>query len=179
MKPLLNELEKPLRRLNLGADGYPLSGWESVGLGGQNPVDFNVTPWPFEDGIAIAINASHVLEHLTKENGKRFLSECYRILAVGGVLTLAVPDMDKFVTARITGDFTPLNGYKWTDLNHLMGGDNTEKRDHWRHKYMYTFESLAYAMNEAGFEQVGKRPFSGWIDNPAYTAISLYMRGSK
>ena len=179
MRPSPNGLETRVRRLNLGAQGYPLNGWESVDLHGAPPVDLSAFPWPFADGIATAVNASHVLEHFAKETGKQFLAECYRILAINGVLTLAVPDMDKFITARLTANFAPLNGYRWTDLNHLLGGDQTEQREDYKHRYMYSFESLAWALSEAGFRQIEKRPFDETIDNPAYEAISLYMRAIK
>jgi 2-hydroxychromene-2-carboxylate isomerase len=37
---------------------------------------------------------SHVLEHLPKDAAPRFVGECYRVLAEGGILRVVVPDLD-------------------------------------------------------------------------------------
>jgi ubiquinone/menaquinone biosynthesis C-methylase UbiE len=50
---------------------------------------------PFEDGEARFIFAEHVIEHLPFRDGLRFLAEAYRVLAAGGVLRVAFPDVVK------------------------------------------------------------------------------------
>lgn len=52
---------------------------------------------PFEDGEFDAVYHSHVLEHFSKQDGKAFLCECYRVLKTGGVLRVAVPDLEQIV----------------------------------------------------------------------------------
>lgn len=169
--------------LNLGAGGHVLPGYRSVDLAGADYLhDLSRRPWPFDTGSVEALLASHVLEHFDKHEGRLFLRECWRILRPGGVLALAVPDMDRFITARLTGDFTPLGGYSWTDLNALCGGGEHEPNPAQRHRYMYSWESLAYALAAEGFEAEAV-PFDGSalgaVHTPAYRAISLYVDARK
>jgi SAM-dependent methyltransferase len=169
--------------LNLGAGGQTLPGFHSVDLAGADFLhDLSRRPWPFVDGSVSAIVASHILEHFDKHEGRLFLRECYRILAPGGILAIAVPDMDKFITAHLTGDFAPLGGYRWTNLNNLCGGGALEPNPAQRHRYMYAWESLAYALTAEGFTPEAV-PFDGSVlgavHTDAYRAISLYVDARK
>jgi predicted SAM-dependent methyltransferase len=62
--------------------------------------NLNEYPWPFEDNSVDEIFTSHYVEHIPHNifnpNDKRdgliqFMDECYRILKVGGKLTIQVP----------------------------------------------------------------------------------------
>ena len=168
-------------RLNLGAGDWRPDGWVTVDVEDADVRhDLAVTPWPFADGAADAILASHILEHVTRDQAARFLAECARVLAPGGVLAIAVPDMDRFIDARLAGDDTPLDGYVWTNLNWLLGGGPMESRAHWRHQYMWCWGSLAWACQVAGLA-----PRRATFDDsaaphqPAYRAISLYVDATK
>ena len=170
-------------RLNLGGGTTTIGGFTNVDLGGDGYChDLSRFPWPFNAGSCTALIASHVLEHFDKAEGRLFLRECYRILAPGGVLALAVPDMDTFITARLTGNYAPLEGYSWIDLNDLMGGGEHEANVAQRHRYMYCWESLAYMLATEGFapEAVSFDGSAlGAIHTPAYRAISLYVDARK
>ncbi len=58
-------------------------------------------PLPFADGQVEACYASHVLEHLPKPNALDLLTECRRILKPGGIVRLAVPDLENIATAYL------------------------------------------------------------------------------
>jgi SAM-dependent methyltransferase len=164
-----------MKKLNLGCADWKLPGWDNIDL---PQVDLGVFPWPWVDNSIDEILASHILEHFTRADGKRFLAECWNILRPGGALYIAVPDLDKFIECHLSGDFAPLGGYRWTDLNHLMGGDKSDLRPEWRHKYMYSFDSLSFALLQLDFELITRRGMEEF-DNPAYKAISLYMSAIK
>lgn len=167
-------------KLNLGCGKQRLEGFVNVDLtDSDQDVDLSVFPWPWEDGTVDEIVASHVLEHFTRETAKRFIGECYRILKPGGELYIAVPDMDKFIDCHLSNDFSPLNGYHWTDLNHLCGGDETEKQPGQRHKYMYSWWSLYSLLRVVHWFTDAQRRGIAWFDNPAYEAISLYCKAVK
>ncbi len=51
-------------------------------------------PLPFESGTVDAVYASHVLEHLDREEGLGLLQECRRVLKPGGILRIVVPDLE-------------------------------------------------------------------------------------
>jgi hypothetical protein len=93
---------------------------------------FNNFPYPFEDNYADEIFSSHFIEHIPMEyiNGKdklfAFIDECYRILKVGGKLTLIFPNA---LSIRAFQDpthrrFIPANtvyyfSKQWRDINKL------------------------------------------------------------
>lgn len=49
---------------------------------------------PYDDNSFDAVYHSHVLEHLTPEDAAEMLAECHRVLRIGGVLRIAVPDLE-------------------------------------------------------------------------------------
>lgn len=51
--------------------------------------DLDKRPWPFDDGVAYHVNATHVLEHL--ESLPETMDELHRILSPGGSLYIEVP----------------------------------------------------------------------------------------
>lgn len=167
-------------KLNLGAGGHLVPGYMSVDIGGKVDQRLNLAemPWPWADRSATEILASHVLEHFDRATGRVFLAECRRVLMPGGVLHLAVPDMDLFVDGHLTGQWNGLSGYKWKDLNFFMGGDHTETNLLQRHRYMYCFDSLAHVLEGLGFAWARRRgPCE--LDNPDYAALSLYVDALK
>jgi predicted SAM-dependent methyltransferase len=51
-------------------------------------------PLRFADNTFDAVDAAHVIEHLTPEEGKRFADEIYRVLKPGGVCRISTPDLE-------------------------------------------------------------------------------------
>lgn len=167
-------------KLNLGCGLRVIEGFTNVDVErGDVHHDLRAIPWPFTSNECSWINASHILEHFDKLDAYAFLRECHRILERGGLLTLAVPDMDKFITAHLSGDYTPLGEYPLRDMNTLMGGGKDEPDERNRHRYMYCYETLAYMLDACGFDGIHYRAGEALIDNPQYAAISLYMEARK
>lgn len=52
---------------------------------------------PIPDGSAEIVYSSHMLEHLDRKDAVIFLAEVKRILKVGGVIRLCLPDIQKLV----------------------------------------------------------------------------------
>ena len=168
-----------LIRYNLGSGAKYKTDWVNVDIHATADIqaDLGIFPWKIESESVDEILASHILEHFTKQDGRLFIAECARILKPGGLLYIAVPDMDKFIDCKVNGDYGPLNGYGWIDLNYFMGGDEREGNLYQRHRYMYTFESLAYALDEYGFNARKRGPMP--FDSHEYAAISLYVTAVK
>lgn len=59
--------------------------WEGVDV----VMDLEQQDWPFPDGSAKHINATHVLEHIS--GLKNFMEECHRMLMPGGTFYIEVP----------------------------------------------------------------------------------------
>jgi predicted SAM-dependent methyltransferase len=50
---------------------------------------------PFPDATFDVVYHSHVLEHFEASNGARLLRECHRVLRQGGIIRVAVPDLER------------------------------------------------------------------------------------
>jgi SAM-dependent methyltransferase len=114
-----------------------------------------------------AIYASHVLEHLYRDEARRLVAECYRALKPGGVLRLAVPNLRHYATEYLAStspeaadEFVRLLFMRserevrnpLIRLYHLCGGDFHS------HKWMYDPASLTALFLSAGFSDVSERP---------------------
>jgi SAM-dependent methyltransferase len=83
--------------VNLGCGSHYRKGWLNFDLypASEEVRQANIINGvPLADGAADFVYHSHVLEHLCREDARRFLQECHRILKPGGVLRIAVPDLE-------------------------------------------------------------------------------------
>lgn len=88
---------EPPRLLNLGCGQRYHPAWINLDLA---PADASVRRWdvaeplPFADASFDAVYHSHLLEHLPRDRALPFLCECRRVLKPGGVLRLAIPNLE-------------------------------------------------------------------------------------
>lgn len=91
----------PLKLLNIGCGRHYHSDWLNIDVVSH---DENVVPRDLKQGLPGVADFydmtyhSHVLEHLTPEQGRDLLSECFRVLKPGGVLRIVVPDLEQIAT---------------------------------------------------------------------------------
>jgi len=78
---------------------------------------------PFPDGSFDAVYHSHVLEHFDAKNGAGLLRECHRVLRQGGIIRVAVPDLERIAQLYLTALESVANGrtdwqgrYEWMKL---------------------------------------------------------------
>lgn len=140
---------------------------------------------PFKDDSADVIYHSHVLEHFSKEEGKNFLHECYRVLKPNGIIRIVVPDLEQIVRQYLlhlekayTGDKAAAPNYDWSmiemydqTVRSYSGGMAAEylRRDHIENAdYIYSrWGQEAKVIREYCLKHKsvvkGKRKFSGQI----------------
>ncbi len=117
---------------------------------------------PGGDGSADAVYSSHMLEHLDRREAQAFLREARRVLRPGGVLRLAVPDLnrlvagylasadaDQFVAGTHMGQERPVSVLSRAKL--ALAGPR-------HHLWMYDGRSLAGLLAGAGFTAVQIMP---------------------
>jgi len=87
-----------LMLLNLGCGSHYHNAWTNLDISpvGKEVIqhDLSHEPLPFEDGSCAVVYHSHVLEHIPPTAVPNFLQECCRVLVEGGVIRLAVPDLE-------------------------------------------------------------------------------------
>lgn len=130
---------------------------------------------PLESNSTDVIYCSHFLEHLTKVDGRHFLQECYRSLKTGGLLRIAVPDLDIAMQIYQAGEVE-----KMQDLFFFTSSE----WDFAAHKYNYNFTFLKEILEKIGFNNVSKKnyregdcPDIGYLD--VYPEHSLYVECRK
>ena len=103
-------------------------------------------PLPYPDGAFEAAFGSHVLEHLTPGEAEAALRELHRVLRPGGIVRIAVPDLDHEV-----GRYDPERPDEF--LEGLLQGRERSRSRH-RHWWLYNERSLRALLERTGFADV-------------------------
>ena len=123
----------------------------------------------FDDGTAMAIYASHVLEHAHHPHSPQFprvdmvLRNWRRTLAPGGVLGLSVPNFATIAALYFSEDKRVWRGYsELTVKTRLLSILFWGQANRWDNHYMaFDFSILEGLLTEAGFCDVQELP-AGW-----------------
>ncbi len=73
---------------------------------------------PFNDNEFDVVYHSHLLEHFPKNKALGFINECYRVLKPGGIIRIAVPDLERIVKLYLENLKKALKGDKKAHLNY-------------------------------------------------------------
>lgn len=186
--------------VNVGCGPHPLEGWANMDnsptlLLAKLPVgkllnDGRRTMWqaaresdikratatrlPFGDGSADSVYSSHMVEHLSQDDARRFLHECRRILKPDGWLRVSVPDLGILV-ADYLGD---------GDADRLVARLMMNGRR--GHRWMYDARSLMRMFAECGFPEPVVVPagetnlvFREGLDTRERSNESLYVEAQR
>jgi predicted SAM-dependent methyltransferase len=109
--------------LNLGCGSRFHPAWTNLDI---QPSSAAVRRWdlqkelPFPNESFDVVYHSHVLEHFSKVDGLIFLKRCLRVLRRGGIIRVAVPDLERIARLYIEALDKSLNGdpvwrerYEW------------------------------------------------------------------
>jgi predicted SAM-dependent methyltransferase len=119
-----------MRRLNIGCGPYKLEGAINIDRNPrQNPdIVRDVTKGlPFDDDSVDYIQASHFLEHLTREDMMFVIEECYRVLTAGADFYIRVPLLD----------FTSLDHLQIFDAKSFDPLEFPETPDYYQRKFRW------------------------------------------
>jgi predicted SAM-dependent methyltransferase len=105
---------------------------------------------PFADASVDFVFTSHLVEHLTRNQCVRFLREVNRVLRPQGVARIATPDLELAARRLANGDRREvLEEYFFRPDEGRLAA----------HQYMYDFELLREACEEAGLHDVQLRRY--------------------
>jgi SAM-dependent methyltransferase len=150
-------------RLNLGAGGSPIEGFDNSWDVKEGKKAY---PLALSDGVADEIRASHLLEHFSHRGAAKVVSEWVRVLKPGGLLRLAVPDLEVIARKYLAGEEGQYQGW--------LSGGQVEPYD--SHLAQYDWDSLAALMRKCGL--VGIHKWDGH-DDCSQLEVSLNMGGYK
>lgn len=142
-------------------------GWRNFTLDiAMRPVwdrDLNMGVWPsftgdianlvdFRDAMFEEVVLHHVLEHLHRDHGDAALREIHRVLKPGGTLDIETPDAWEVARQWVAGDIDADDYQQWTYGEQLPYHAESDS-----HRYGWTATSLAFALVQAGFDEVDDR----------------------
>jgi predicted SAM-dependent methyltransferase len=126
LKETILSEEADLHFLNLGCGNRYHKNWTNVDFISQDPnvIAHNLKLGiPFNDNTFHAVYHSHLLEHFTKNSAVDFMKECFRVLLPGGIIRIAVPNLEEIVKHYLTnlekaslGDSEARSRYNWIML---------------------------------------------------------------
>ena len=140
-----------------------IPGYTSIDINGEADITRDIRlRWPFKSNSADVIFGSHVLEHLTKTEGEYVIQECNRILKIGGILRLSVPDLRLFAEKFVNNDVKFYD--EEFDLKNGAAGKTISEKFMYvvsgmGHKYQYDFESLHQLLKDFSFEQIERKNY--------------------
>ncbi len=141
-----------MKLLHFGCGRNKLAAWDNF----DREVDIRKA-LPFPDGAAAFIYAEHVIEHVTAPEAVRFLSECKRVLQVGGVLRLAFPDATRI--AALNGEAVNVYAAMLEQKKVMVGATRADcVRSvfvEWEHQSAWTFELMQAALYGVGLSSRG------------------------
>jgi len=140
-------------KLHLGCGEKHFTGWINVDVISSADVVHDLTkPLPFESNSIEYIFNEHFIEHLTYDQGKKFLEECYRVLIPNGILRISTPNLDWVVTCYIENRLSEWQNVGWRPKTkcQLMN----EGLRLWGHQYVYNDDELKTLLKIVGFNQV-------------------------
>jgi predicted SAM-dependent methyltransferase len=152
-------------RLNLGSGSQPLPGYLNLDISDNNPV----YPLPYADNSIDEIRASHILEHFGKVESAAVLNEWHRVLKVGGILKIAVPDF-----AVIAEAYTNGQNPEFPFESVVMGGQSDQYDFH---KSMWDLRKLFNVFTCLGYTNIVR--WVSEIQDCASLNISLNLQGEK
>tara|TARA_Y100000034_G_scaffold110233_1_gene142206 strand:- start:105 stop:779 length:675 start_codon:yes stop_codon:yes gene_type:complete len=163
-KKKLSQKLKEFDKLNIGCGQDLIPGWLNIGLFthkkypyglifkklGSDLLKFNLSrKIPIKRNSISYIYASHFIEHLSPQDGIKFINSSYNYLKKGGIIRLTFPDLELWIKNYQKNNLSFFKRYNsfYSNNNKTKGG----------HKWTYDFESISYLLKKAGFSQIKRK----------------------
>lgn len=118
-----------------------------------NFVQYDLTKGlPYGENNVDMIISNHLIEHLTREEGKKLLKECYRVLKPGGIIRISTPDTEVITKKYLEGNIWE---YKYVNIGVENAHDEAEAYYNLLlagHKTIYDRYALGSLLKDVGFK---------------------------
>ncbi len=106
--------------------------------------------FPFSENIFDYVFTSHMLEHLHPWQSEFCLREIYRVMKPGGIVRVAVPDLDKMIAS-----YNPKSSHKFLNAFFESDQKNPKNQHHWH----YNENLLGQLFCDIGFAKKSRCDF--------------------
>ncbi len=124
---------------------------------------------PLHDNSVDFIYSSHFIEHLFKDDAATLFKSCAKALKSGGIIRVSIPDLAYAVSLYDLGKKTEM-----LDNYFFVSGKGSYLA---RHKYMYDFELIKAALEQAGFINVIRCEYQKGL-TPDIEILDVYPEAS-
>jgi len=152
-----------IRKLNIGAGGAPMPGWLNSDIEPKTKgiLQLDATQkFPIGDNSFDYIYSEHMIEHITYNDAKRMISECFRILKPGGVIRISTPDLSFLVDlykdnkSEVQTQFIRHSTDIWLDTPYSSVFVINNYVRAWGHQFIYDSEVLGNLLKQFGFVKI-------------------------
>lgn len=188
--------------LNIGSGSDVVKGFINIDFFGVPGIDYAADlrkPLLIPDNSVDGIFCEHTIEHLTYEQAQALLRECNRILKVGGVIRIILPDLSKFIEAYQVGNSNWFED--WERLMFLNSDDHSRSQrklsspieaisfvtQEYGHLSCWDQETIQIYLKRANFVKIEEKSFKNGsvagliadLDAEDRKFVSLYVEASK
>ena len=153
-----------MRCIELGSGGHLLSGWLHTDLDATAHVlPLDVTQaFPIGDQSFDYVYSEHMIEHITFEQGRAMIRECFRIMKAGATIRIVTPSIG-FLIRLFSRDRSELEDQyiEWAAKQFVPNAPaplpsfvfNNFVRQ-WGHQFIYDRATLRFVLSDAGFVDI-------------------------
>jgi hypothetical protein len=148
-------MESEIRRLHWGCDDITPDNWINSDIQEGPGIDIScdiLDGLPLDSNSIDYISSQHTLTCLEIYDVKGALRELHRVLKLGGVLRLSLPDLDRAIAAYQRGEWNYFwYGWSWDTIS---GNFITTILAHSCNRSLFTYEFAEELLCKAGFNDV-------------------------
>ncbi len=116
--------------------------------------------FPIGDNSFDYIFSEHMIEHITYNDAKRMISECFRVLKPVGVIRISTPDLSFLVDlykdnkSEVQTQFIRYSTDTWLDTPYSSVFVINNYVRAWGHQFIYDSEVLCNLLKQFGFAKI-------------------------
>jgi predicted SAM-dependent methyltransferase len=175
--------QRSVCKLHIGAANNRLSDWLNTDIYPSEAYIYYLDaqrPFPIGDKRVQYIFSEHMIEHISLKSGDDMLGECYRVLADGGKIRLATPDLANILSIYFSTNGDAIEYKSWAQrFNHFENDQSLECRlvnnfmHAWGHKFVYDERTLILLLQRNGFVDIKRYPI-GVSEDPNFCSIERH-----